>query len=130
MTPLRIEIPGEPVSWARAGQNGRFKYTPKKQAIAMDVIRLQANRVMAGNELLTGPLELRALFVYQWPKSWSEKKRKTAGAHFKTSAPDIDNLAKLLKDSFNKFVWTDDAIVARARDRKAVRHDSKDDHQY
>lgn len=118
MTPLRIEIPGEPTAWARAGQHGRFKYTPKKQAVAMDVVRLSANRLMAGRRLLAGPLHVSAMFVYAWPASWSEKKRKAAGAHWKTSRPDPDNLFKLVADALNGIVWTDDAIIASASIQK------------
>lgn len=114
MTPLVIRIPGKPTAWARAGQHGRIKYTPKKQAVAMDVIRLAANRVMAGKTVLSGPLSVSALFVYAWPASWSEKKRRAAGAHWKTSPPDSDNLIKLCADSLNGLVWIDDAIIARA----------------
>lgn len=115
---LRIEIPGDPVAWARAGQNGRFKYTPKPQAIAMDMVRLAANRVMATKSPLTGPLHVSARFIYSWPASWSEKKRKAAGAHWKTSRPDPDNLFKLVADALNGLVWTDDAVIASVEIQK------------
>ncbi len=115
---LRIEIPGEPTAWARAGQNGRFKFTPKKQAVAMDVVRFAANRAMGSKPLLSGPLHVSTRFIYAWPASWSEKKRKAAGAHWKTSRPDADNLIKLVADAQNGIAWTDDAIVASATIQK------------
>ncbi|MFZ5674302.1 MAG: RusA family crossover junction endodeoxyribonuclease [Pseudomonadota bacterium] len=115
---LRIEIPGEPTAWARAGQNGRFKFTPRPQAVAMDVVRMAANRVMAGQNVLTGPLHVSAKFIYAWPASWSQTKRSKAGAHWKTSRPDGDNLLKLVADALNGLVWTDDAIIASATIQK------------
>lgn len=112
--PLRLSIPGEPVSWARARTNGKRFFTAKPQAIAMDIIRLEATRAMAGRAILEGPLSLRAKFIYPWPKSVSEKKRRIAGAHWKTSRADLDNCLKLVNDSLNQVVWRDDAQVASA----------------
>lgn len=111
---LRIEIPGDPVAWARAGHNRFRKFTPKKQAIAMDVVRLAATRTMGARQALAGPLHVSAKFIYAWPASWSDKRRKAAGAHWKTSRPDPDNLFKLVADSLNAIVWTDDAVIASA----------------
>ena len=112
--PITFMIEGDPVQWARAGRNGRFSFTPKKQAVHMDVIRLAASRVFKGVPI-EGPIELAVSFIYEWPKSLSEKKRKAPGAHYKTSRPDADNLIKIIADALNKIMWHDDAQIVQSR---------------
>lgn len=109
---LTITIPGEPTAWARARSAGKMRFTPHKQAVAMDVIRFEALRVMRGQSLLDGPLRVQATFVYQWPRSWSQAKR--LANRWKTSRPDIDNLSKLVGDALNEIVWADDALIVEA----------------
>lgn len=82
----------------------------------MAQFRLFAAEAMAGRDLLEGPLEMTARFVYEIPKSWSKAKR--ANSKWKVSTPDYDNLAKLCGDSLNCVVWHDDAQVASARIEK------------
>lgn len=107
---LRIEIPGEPVAFARSRHNGKFHFTPAKQRTAMEIIRYEAHQAMEHRPLLTGPLRLEAVFTYAWPASWSAKKRATNGA-FKRSRPDASNLVKLCEDALNQIAWQDDALV-------------------
>lgn len=114
MTELRLTIPGEPVPWARARTKGRIHFTPAKQRSTMDAIRWEAARIMAGRPLFEGPLSVRAKFIYPWPKSLSEKKRKLPNAFWKSTKSDIDNLYKICADSLNTIVWRDDAQVASA----------------
>lgn len=110
MTPLRIEIPGEPTAFARSGHRGKFHFTPAKQRTAMQIIRAEASEAMKDRPLFTGPVSLRATFIYVWPASWSPKKRAANGV-FKRSRPDASNLVKLLEDALNQIVWQDDALV-------------------
>lgn len=107
---LAIEIPGEAVPFARAGSNGKRRFTPPKQAKAMQDIKLFAIRAMAGQGPLEGPLEMNVRATYLVPASWSQKKKDAAV--WKSSAPDADNLAKLTKDSLNKIAYQDDAQIA------------------
>lgn len=109
-----FEISGDPVQWARAGRSGKFSFTPKRQAIHMDVIRIAASRVYKGPPL-EGPLSVAVNFIYQWPKSLSEKKRGIAGAHWKTSRADLDNCFKIVGDALNKVVWSDDAQITELK---------------
>jgi len=59
------------------------------------------------------PLEgaIRAIvnISYQVPKSWSKKRQITA--NYKTSRPDIDNIAKFYFDVLNQIAYNDDAQV-------------------
>lgn len=111
MKRVELTIPGTPVAFARAGSNHGRRFTPQKQSLYMDMVRLEASRVMGDAPLLEGPVRLTAQFVYEWPRSWPEKKKRTAGAHCKTSRPDADNLVKIIKDSLTSVVYRDDAQV-------------------
>jgi Holliday junction resolvase RusA-like endonuclease len=62
---------------------------------------------------LVGPLHVRLQFIYQWPKSWKEDRRRESGAHLKISVPDIDNLSKLALDALQPEVIEDDSTVCR-----------------
>jgi Holliday junction resolvase RusA-like endonuclease len=104
-------LEGEPKQWARAGRSGKFSFTPRPQAVHMDLLRLAVSRVHKGPPL-DGPLKLSISCVYEWPKSWSDKRRRATGAHWKTSKPDADNLVKIVGDSLNKILWHDDAQIA------------------
>ena len=115
---ITFVIPGIPCAWARARLHGKMHFTPKKQESAMVNVQLAAANVMRNYEPLTGPVRLAVSAVWPWPKSWSAKKRREAGAHYKTSKPDADNVAKLVADALNGIVWLDDAQVAELRATK------------
>lgn len=108
---IEFTIPGEAVPFARtAGGKTTPRFTPAKQRNYMGAIKMFAARAMQGRPPLEGPVELSVMAVYLWPKSWSAKKR--AGAYWKTSKPDADNITKLVKDSLNTVAFADDAQVA------------------
>ena len=105
-----IRVPIEPVPFARAGANGKRRFTPTKQAAFMGQFRLFAQAAMAGRAPFDGPLQMNARFIYVHPASWSAKKR--AATAWKSSKPDADNLAKIVKDSIGGCVYVDDAQIA------------------
>jgi Holliday junction resolvase RusA-like endonuclease len=107
---ISFSIPGDPVPFARTGAHGARRFTPKKQALAMDAIRLYAQRAMDGQGPLQGPVELSIRATYLVPASWPRKRREAA--LWKASKPDADNLGKLVADSLNSIVYLDDAQVA------------------
>lgn len=108
---IQFTIPGDPVPFARAGANGKRRFTPKKQSDFMGVIKHFAAEAMDGKPPIEGPVELQIDAFYVVPQSWSKK--KTAEARWKSSKPDADNIAKILKDAIKSIVWIDDAQVAR-----------------
>lgn len=108
---IEFVIPGDPVAFARAGSHGKRRFTPSKQANYMTAVKHFAGLAMSGKQLLDGPVELCVQARYLWPKSMSAKKRILPGAEWKPSVPDWDNLGKLVSDSLNGIVWTDDARV-------------------
>lgn len=107
---LRFIIPGDPVAFARAGTNGKRRYTPPKQAAAMREIQLRAMQAFRGRDFFEGALHVEIEAVYTAPPSWSAKKK--AETEYKTSKPDVDNLCKLILDALTGIIWKDDQIVS------------------
>lgn len=112
MTMIVFQVPGDIVPWARAGGRGHVRFTPRPQRDFMAVIRQFATDAMNGRPLIDGPCELTIVATWPWPKSMSNRKRGLPGAHFKTTKPDAGNVAKIIEDSMNAIVWTDDARVS------------------
>lgn len=109
---ITFEVPGDPVAKGRprATRQGRF-YTPEKTVRYESTVALFASQAMEGRQTLAGPLTLEIEATFQWPLSWGEKKR--ARMPFKTSKPDLDNVAKAVADAMNGVVYLDDAAVVR-----------------
>lgn len=115
MRQIRFNVPGIPVAWARARTHGKIHFTPGKQRMAMSVIQVIAAQCMNDQPLIMVPVSMTIHATWPWPKSWSEKKRKKQGAHYKTSKPDSDNVGKIISDSLNGIVFNDDAQVVDLR---------------
>lgn len=108
-----FEVPGDAIPFARAGAQGKRRFTPKRQAEYMSVVKLFASQAMAGRPPFDGPVRMIVEAEYRPPASWSE--RKKFAASWKTSRPDADNLYKICADSLNGVVFVDDALVVDVR---------------
>lgn len=108
---IEFTVPGEAVPFARAGALGKRRFTPKKQADHMGVVKLFAHRAMNGAPPLTTAVSMRVEASYLHPDSWSNKKK--AATKWKASKPDADNIGKLIKDAISTIVFVDDALVAK-----------------
>ena len=106
--PGRIGGKGRPRGVMRPG--GRRFLTPDKTLSQEAMVRWYANLAMQGRPLFTGPVSLAVNVQHTYPKSWSEKRKKTT--KWVTGRPDLDNVLKLIADALNKIVWDDDAQVA------------------
>jgi len=106
---ITIEIPGDPVAFARARSNGARRFTPPKQRAAMTVIKDAAIKAKGKHHIMQGPVAMEVMAVFAYPASWP-KYRKVE--QYKTSKPDIDNLGKILADSCNGIIYHDDAQIA------------------
>lgn len=107
---IAFQVPGKPLAFARMRTNGKRHFVPAPQRGYAEMIALHARKAMAGLDMLDGPLRLTVRATYEYPLSWSAKKR--AETLWKTSRPDADNILKLAKDSMNGIVYSDDALVA------------------
>lgn len=85
-------------------------YTPSKTVRYESTVALFASQAMAGRAVLEGPLSLVICATWEWPASWSQKKRAANG--FKVSRPDADNIIKACCDAMNGIVFHDDSQVA------------------
>lgn len=109
---IKFEVPGGIVPFARAGGGKTMhRFTPKKQRNYMADIRTICAAAMQGQPPITGPVRLEVIAEYQYPQSWSVKKR-FASRGFKTSKPDLGNIEKLVEDAINKIAYVDDAQIA------------------
>jgi Holliday junction resolvase RusA-like endonuclease len=107
---IAFQIPGEPVAFARSGGNGKIRFTPKRQRDFMALVKLAAASAMDGAPPIEGPVEMVLRANYTVPTSWPKKRRDAA--HWRTSKPDADNIAKLVADAINEIVFRDDAQIA------------------
>ena len=109
---IRFHVPGSVVPWARAGRGGGFTFTPAPQRDYMATIKQMASDAMLGKPPIDGPVTMKVVAVFPWPKSMSARKRALPGAERKASRPDLDNLVKIVKDALNLVVYSDDAQIA------------------
>lgn len=123
MKPIHIVLPGDPVPWARAGSDGKRRYTPAPQAAHAKAIGYAARAVMGPMQPLEGPVRLWLDFVSQWP---SKKHRALAQfVGWKATRPDLDNLSKQVLDALQGIAFADDAAVADLRARKRYGDEAK-----
>lgn len=108
---ISFTVPGEPVAKGRprfVRATGRA-FTPKKTETYEGIVADHAAKAMSGSEPFEGALRLTVRAVYLVPQSWSAKRKREA--RWKTSKPDADNLAKIVKDALNKLAYRDDAQI-------------------
>ena len=123
MNVLKIEIPGDVQAqqrpkFSRYGNNVSVR-DPKESKDYKSFVRLVASQV-APDVLITEEIRLRIDVYRKIPKSFSKKKHQLAlnGELRPTTKPDIDNLAKGIKDGLSKVIWHDDSQVTEMVARK------------
>lgn len=123
MNVLKIEIPGDVQAqqrpkFSRYGNNVSVR-DPKESKDYKSFVRLVASQV-APDTLITEEIRLRIDVYRKIPKSFSKKKHQQAvdGELRPTTKPDIDNLAKGIKDGLSKVIWHDDSQVTELVARK------------
>lgn len=111
-----FQVPGECVGFARAGSNGKVRFTPKKQRDFAVLVKYAAAKAMENHSMFEGPVRIVVRATYLVPASWPKKRKETA--YWKTSKPDASNLLKLVEDALHDVVYCDDAIIAEATVQK------------
>ncbi len=105
---VKFNIPVEPRGKQRARvvtRGGKvIAYTPKPTQDAENLIRsyISQNKVYFDAGI---PISLKIIFFLARPKSCPKKRV------LPVTRPDLDNMAKLVLDSCNKFLWADDAQI-------------------
>lgn len=107
----------------RAGKSFSGKtvlYDPATSRDFKQYVKLVASQHKP-QELITGPIHLELIFYQPTPKKYHTKPKQAlieAGLLMPVSRPDLDNLAKGVKDSFSKIIWQDDSQVVSMMVRK------------
>lgn len=113
MTSISFSVDGAPVPWSRAGQNGKYKFTPAHVRKYQNWVKDCASKAMEGRDPILCPVKLAFTAVLPIPTSFPNWKKDAAHAGFVRPAtkPDVDNLEKMIADSCNEIVWKDDRQV-------------------
>ena len=119
MTTTYIWLPGQPIGKGRPRftRTGRV-YTPEKTRRYEHRLAGTASNYMVLHQLepTTMPCQMVIKAQFQIPKSWTKaKKLQAEQREIFPGKPDIDNVAKIVLDSFNGVVFEDDAQVYELR---------------
>lgn len=118
MNTISFEIIGEAQAQGRprAGKNFSGKtvlYDPATSRDFKQYVKLVASQYKP-QELISGPIHLELTFYQPTPKKYHTKPKQAlidAGLLLPVTKPDIDNLAKGVKDGLTKIIWQDDSQV-------------------
>lgn len=115
MTSTYIWLPGQPIGKGRPRftRMGRV-YTPEKTRKFEHRLAAAASDYMALHNLepTEKPCQMVIKAQFEIPKSWTKARKAAAAADIiYPGKPDIDNIAKIVLDSFNGVVFADDAQV-------------------
>lgn len=105
---------GAAIPKARAGRNGNFSYTPKRNAAFEANIRAigAVSMAKAGQSPTPDAVRAEMAFTRCVPKSWSKAKAAQMLGQPIVGRPDIDNLAKAIMDALNGVTYEDDGQVS------------------
>ena len=113
---ISFAIPGSPVPFARAGSNGKRRYTPSRQSNYMAEIAILASQAMGADQPFEGAVRLQVRVESIHPIKWSKAKKATT--KWRVSTPDFDNILKILGDAMQGVVYLNDAQIADAEIQK------------
>ncbi|WP_416144928.1 RusA family crossover junction endodeoxyribonuclease [Planococcus koreensis] len=125
MKTICFEIMGEAQAQGRprAGKSFSGKtvlYDPATSRDFKQYVKLVASQYKP-QELITGPIHLEMTFYQPIPKKYQTKPKQAlieAGVLLPVTKPDVDNLAKGVKDGLTKIIWQDDSQVVSMMVRK------------
>jgi len=112
---IRIVVPGEPQQWKRALSQGARRYEHPDCTAYKEKIRLYARSVIRAMQPLNVPCGLFVAAIEQYPKSVKSAQRtwlESGGLILKETTPDTDNFSKMIADSLQPIVITDDKIFS------------------
>lgn len=120
--PIKITIPGPPkalernrhgIVKRRDGSQFIANYLPAKSRAESSAIRRFAAEAMSNQAPLDCPVDLRFAAYLPIAASWTKRKQADAlsGRIRPSVGIDIDNILKLLADSFKELVWRDDRQI-------------------
>ena len=114
MTPIHFTIKGQPLPWQRAGRNGERTFNTARNENAKSAIAWEAKVAMGNQKPIEGPVRMRLAFLFDWPKSYTQKRRRACYGNMVDSLKfgDLDNHVKQVCDALNSVCYADDSQVA------------------
>lgn len=109
-----IEIPGEPIPWARPGQNKKRRFDTQDHQKHTVGAWTKSQMKISKMKIFKGPLCVSFQFRMPIPK-YKEKDigaiLKVGGISLHIVPPDTDNLIKFYGDALNGILWKDDCLI-------------------
>ncbi|UXR34549.1 RusA family crossover junction endodeoxyribonuclease [Staphylococcus simulans] len=106
----------------RFANRGKYvqTYMPATYTAHKAFIQKQMPKVMLESDLI-----VTIEFLFNPPKSWSNRKRLAMIGQYKRTKPDIDNLIKTVLDAANNHLWKDDNQIVEVRSFKKYADEPK-----
>jgi hypothetical protein len=110
---IRFTVFGSAVAKGRPRMGRGAVHTPEATRKYEEVVKTAAIVAMGNTPPIRGPVKLLITEGRAIPASWPAKRREAAlrGDERPTGKPDLDNVAKLIKDALNEICYDDDAQV-------------------
>lgn len=108
---ITFKVPGNPSAWQRAGRNGKRTFDTASNLNAKNAIAWACRTAMGAKAPFKGAVKVSAIFVSQWPKTTTKKRKAQPNGFYKVTRPDIDNYCKTVMDGLNGIAWVDDSQV-------------------
>lgn len=112
MNTITFKVDGKPAAWQRAGRAGKRTFDTSANLSAKNAIAWACKTAMGGINPFQGAVKVSIIFVSQWPKSTTKKRKAQANGFYKETRSDLDNQIKLVCDALNGIAYVDDAQVA------------------
>ena len=110
MKSITYSIPGNPVSWKRAGHSNGSFYDAQKHAKIGYALLIQNQH--GSTKQFEGPLLLEITFYFPMPASL-KKKHELMRHNPHYYKPDLDNLIKYICDTCNELLYKDDCLISK-----------------
>lgn len=118
---VRIDIPGEPVTWSAHAGFGRRSFNPRFKE--KEYFQWEIKKQYKGKPI-SGPVCIIYTFAFPIPKSYAKKRqaRIMNGDEYCLLRKDVTNLIKFTEDCLKGIVIVDDSQVVHMQAKKIYSH--------
>ena len=111
MTEVTFTIAGTPLAKDRARHGNGRTYDTARNKSAKRAIAWKGKAAMKSHKPFKGPVRMRMVFLFAWPKSYTQRRKQMCHGNMKDTKPDLDNLQKMVMDGLNGIAYDDDGQV-------------------